>query len=302
MKMSVRSIISNAVVACIVLASTPVVAMQPGQQQAPQQQAPQQPQQAPEQQAQQPEKGNWFSNGIRNLAKEADEFQKNHIPDIAGGVDKAVKKVDSEAREIAQTSMGPVFFGLVGAAIGLFACYHLTKDKSGVGILDQFLGFMKGIFGDDRYNAMTDRGFEAVAQNDGFKPVMNAAQWAHTAKKTTGGAKEQINKGADWLDGFSDWISTPFKNLREWWNSSPKPAQPQQPAAANNQQPANNDPAQQPAPAQAAQQPQQNNNAQQQPQSTGQSADGKVRPSKKGVLGEFDQQQAQAAGNANVNQ
>lgn len=287
MKVSLRSIISNVIVAGIILASMPMVAME----------APQQPAQP---QAQAPkEESSYLGDKIRQLGEKVSSWHKEYVPNVADGIDGMANKGDSALRDFATSGVGSVGLALLGAFAGLALCHYLTKDKSGVNILEQMLGFFKGIFGRTRYDAMSDRGLDAVEKNGAFVGVMKGVKTVHSVNKAADETKERFNEAGKLADDVAK-IGNP---IREAWNniynfvgnawssvtgSEKKPAA--QPQATNEQAQPNTVPRTNTGNGVPPTDQTNNNNNNATPQSTGQSTDSAEKFDKeKGVFGMYQE-------------
>lgn len=248
MKMSIRSIICNVLVAGILLAALPMAAMEPQQPQA----------QAQQQQAPQTEKGSsfnpfaWVHDGISSVQEK--------IPDVSKGADALNNAADKELRNMAGTTWGPLFFALASAAIGLVVCQNIAQDKSDVSLLDRFLGLIKSLFGTKNFNERTERGQQANRENKSLDGVVNAVEKVNEAqeklddykkwnkqqadvvdavitegKKKTSSLWQDIKSGAEWL---SNSVSSLFGKTTESKNESAAPTTPatQQPEQQQTRQ------------------------------------------------------------------
>jgi hypothetical protein len=192
MKMSLRSVIGSAIVAGVVLATVPTIAMEPSHEQP--------------KVEQRTKAGDMF----RNLGSKIGEKSKEHLPDLGGGIARMMDNADGKLREIAGSSIGPVFFAMACGAIGLLICDHMSKDNSQVTMINQVLGFFKILFGRKDFEKRTQDGVDAVQRSKSMDPLVNGLKNVKAATEAAKNSQQYCEQMGQATDNFVNNVTRPF--------------------------------------------------------------------------------------------
>ena len=186
MKMSIRSTFSTAIIAGLLLATAPMVAMEQGAR----------PESKP---AATP-----FSAPLRALREKFVAPLKDKVPNFEAAAQNLEKNMDTSFRDYAKSSVGPMIFALGFGVIGLMICNHLSSDTSGVSILDKALGLLTTVFGGNTVIERSKKGVRSLKEDGTYGNIITGLEQARTAQGFANLTEQKCREAEEGIDSYAN--------------------------------------------------------------------------------------------------
>lgn len=186
MKMSIRSTFSTAIIAGLLLATAPMVAMEQGARQSQESKPAATP----------------FSAPLRTLRENLINPLKDKLPNFEAGAQNFEKNLDANLRDYAKSAVGPMIFALGFGVLGLIICHNLSSDTSGVSILDKALGLLTTVFGGDAVIERSKKGVRSLKEDGTYGNIITGLEQARTAQGFANFTEQKCKEAEEGIDGY----------------------------------------------------------------------------------------------------